>query len=129
MIVGPSLKHRENGKVNPLEQLLFAEYDARARSSQAFMRRRRHNIAKFEWIVHLLCSDKATDMSNVSHQVGSYAVSDLTIASVVKISRIATGTAEKNIWLELCHSRLKRVHVDDTRFFVHKVGLAHEVVA
>ena len=93
------------------------------------MRRRRHNISEFEWIVHLLGSDEATDMSDVSHQVGSDAVSDLAIAGVVKISRIATGATEKDIWTELSHGRLKRVHVNDTRFFVHKVGLAHEVVA
>ena len=106
MVVGASLEHRENGKVNPVEQLLLAEYDARARSAQALMRRRCHNVSEFERIVHLLGSNEATDMSDVSHQVGSDAVSDLSIAGVVKISRIATGAAEKDIWAELSHGRL-----------------------
>lgn len=129
VVVRASLEHWEDGKVDLLKQILFAENYARAGTAQTLVRRRGHDIAELEWIVHLLRGDKTANVCDVSHEVGTHTVGNLSITSVIEISGVATGTTEKNIWAELSHSRLKRVHVNDTSLLVYKVWLADKVVA
>jgi len=128
MVMRTTLKHGENGEVDPIKQLLFAENDARARTTQALMRRRCYDIAVFKWIVHLLGRDKSADVCDISHQEGTDTVSDLAIACVVKISWIATGATEKYVWTKLSHYLLQHVHVNDTCLLVHIIWLTNEVV-
>ena len=129
VVVGPTLQHWEDGEVDPLKQLFLAENHAGTRPTETLVRSGRHYVAILERVVHLLRGDQATDVSDVCHKVGTHAVSNLAIACVIEVSGVATCATEEYIWAKLGHSRLERVHVDDTSLFVDKVRLADKVMA
>ena len=66
-------------------------------------------------------------MSNVCHQISANAVSDLTIASVVKVSWISGGADYEQLWLELEDLLCKSIHIDQTGLLVDVVWLGFEV--
>ena len=92
------------------------------------MSSRSDNINILKRVVHLLSSNKSTDVSDISHKQCSDAVGNLSISRVIKVSRIAASSAKQNLWLEFCDGSLECIHVDQTCFLIDIIGLGNEVV-
>ena len=92
------------------------------------MSSRSDNINVLKGVVHLLSSNKSTDVSDVSHKQCSYAVCDLSISCVIKVSWIATCSTKQNLRLEFCDGSLERIHVDQPSLLIDIIGLGNEVV-
>ena len=128
VVVRPALKHGEHCEVDSLQEFFLAEDDSRAGASEALVSGRRDNVTELERVVHLLSGDQSADVRNVSHKERSNAVGDLPVPRVVKVSGIATGSAQQNFRLEFCDGSLECIHVDHTRLLIDKIGLGNEVV-
>ena len=89
---------------------------------------RSDNITELKRIVHLLSGNQSTDVCDVSHKECPYAVGDLSVPRIVKVSRIATSSAKQNFRLEFCDGSLKGIHVDQTCLLIYIIGLGNEVV-
>ena len=88
-VVGATLEHGEDSKVNGFFELLTEEDHARAGATKGLVSCGCHNISILEGGREQLSSDEARGVGHISHKEGAYLVANLTEAFVVHVTGVA----------------------------------------
>lgn len=100
-VVRSALETGKHGKIYGVSILLSHKDHARTWASQGLVGCRGHHITVGEGVVHTLRRNKASDMSDVSHQIRAIVVCYLSELGIVVITWVGACTNDKQFWLEL----------------------------
>src|SRR5438105_1699762 len=110
-----TLDAREDGAVDTDSVLLAAEDEARTRSRERLVRRRRDEVAVLDGIRMQPCSNEAGKMRHVAEQQRADVVGDLTELGRVDRARIRGAAAHDQARVRLARFLQHLVVVDDIR--------------
>ena len=122
-IMWSSLEHWENSEVDLLGVLDLVENDSGSWSSQTLMSGGGNNIAVLEWGFHQASSNKSTNVSDITHEVSTDGVSDLSESWIIEVSWVSRSSEDKHLWLELKDGGSQGIVVDETGLLVNEISL------
>lgn len=106
VVVRPALARGEHRVVHALLQILRRlpvlpkEYQARPRSAERLVRRRRDHVAELEGVRELARGDEPGRVRDVGHEEGAVLVGGLAQGGVVPVARVGGGAADDEAGLE-----------------------------
>jgi hypothetical protein len=125
IVVGSTLVCGEDGEVDTLLEVsllavlqLAEEDETSTRTTEGLVGGGGHNVTEFKGISGLLGGNEATDVCNISQEVGAVDVSDLPQTSIVPLARISTGTTDNQLRAKELRVLLKGVIVHVPSFLI-----------
>src|SRR5258705_3517387 len=117
-----TLLARKDAAINACGELLTAENQATARSTQGFVGCRGYDVCVRNGRWMHAAGDEAGEVGHVQHEVGSYFVSDGAHAGEVELPWIGAAAADDDLWLLALRGGLELVVVNDFGVFANLIA-------